>query len=260
MIPPRLPPTPGETAPPPRPPWRVPVAAGLALGAAVALSGCPWPRYSDLPSDSDVIPASEDPRRTVDVTWDERTEEDLVGDGGDNADPRVVTPVALTSMQGLAITGTLRGIGWNQTFEAPPLEGEGCDTRTRDPGQEGDWAGDVDFAVIDVDEAGMVLCADVGFAEAELGWDLLVYPLDADNCDLPEPPLSGPDGGVLGLGRAGATGGWKLPVEEGRRYGVLLAGYSAPEPVAEYGYELGLSLVPADERGTELCPRLPGGM
>ena len=205
------------------------------------------------------MPASEDPRSLVAVTWKQVTEADLAPDGADNSDPREVVVEPLTSMNGLQVNGVLRGIGWNATFDAPPLEGEGCQTRTRSPGGEGDWAGDVDFAVIEVSEPDMVLCADVAFPQADLGWDLLVYPLDAANCDLPQDPLQDRAGDVLGLGFDGANGGWKVPVDQGARYGVLLAGYSAPEAVAEYRYNLGISLVPADGAGTELCPRVVGG-
>lgn len=245
--------TPGSS---PRP--RLGPTSLLAAGALVLLgAGCPWPRYSDLPDDTDVFDASEDPRAGVPMTWTEETEDALSPGGADNADPRNVTPVPLESLQGLAVDGTLRGAGWNESFDAPPLEGEGCTASSRDVGRGGDWAGDVDFSVIEVVPGGQVLCADVALTEPALGWDLLLFPLDTANCDLPTDPVSGPDGELLGFGRSGPTGGWKHPVEPGL-YGVLLAAYTGPDPVAETSYELGLSLVPSDERGTELCPRLPG--
>lgn len=230
-----------------------PSAAALLAGS-VLLAGCGWPRYSNLPDDTDVIDAADDPRSTVPVDFETRTEASLAPSGADNADPRNVETVSLAPLAGVEVTGDLRGIGWNETFEAPVLEGEGCTSSSHATGRAGDWAGDVDFVVIEVTESG-VLCADAAFDQAELGWDLLLYPLDPTNCDLPEPPLSGPEGEPLGFGLGGPAAGWKTRIEPGL-YGVLLAGYASPDPLATYPYALGVSVVPPGD-GRELCPRLP---
>lgn len=227
------------------------------VGSALLLAGCGWPRYSNLPDDSDVFDAADDPRGLVDATWTEMNESALLAaEGADNGDPRNVTPTSLDALEGLQVAGSLRGIGWNSTFDAPTLQADGCDDASRSPGGDGDWSGDVDFVVVDVGEAtNATLCAHVVMDDPDLGWDLLLYPLDA--CGLPRAPLTDPNGGgLLGLLSQGATGGWRAPVESGQRYGVLLAGYDAAEPVAEYDYHLGVALVTGAE-GRELCPLLP---
>ena len=232
------------------------------LLAALAACGS-WPRYADLPTDEQVIGADEDPRALVQVAWTETTEDELaISDGADNGSPLEVRPTALASLEGVLVDGSLRGVGWNASFEPPPLSAEGCDDATRSPGEPGDWAGDVDFVVVEIDAeaSGPVLCAEVALDQPDLGWDLLVYPLD--DCGLPSAPLAAPTSAgtdtPVGLGRAGATGGWKIPLDAGARYGVLLAGYDAPDPLAEVPYRLGVSVVP-DAEGRELCPLLPGG-
>jgi hypothetical protein len=204
-----------------------------------------------------VYDASDDPRALVEVTWTEVAEgELLMEEGADNGDPRNVTPSVLGRLDGVQVQGVLRGIGWNGSFDPPSLTADGCDDSDRSPGLDGDWSGDVDFLVVDIGEAeGALLCTHVILEDPDLGWDLLLYPLDA--CGLPLPPVRDPAGEVpLGFQRRGGAGGWKIPVEQGARYAVLLAGYDAAEPVAEYGYHLGAAVIPG-AGGAELCPMLP---
>lgn len=241
--------------PSPAPSARTSVGLLFATGLLAGVGGCGWPRYSNLPDDSNVLDAADEPRGEVPVTFRTSTEDELTPGGLDNADPRNVTVVELASLEGIAVTGSLRGVGWNDTFEPPALEGEGCSPASRDAGATGDWAGDVDFVVLEVTEPGQVLCAELALTSADLGWDLLLYPLDESNCGLPQAPVAGPDGEPLGLTRGGSSGGWQVPVEPGR-YGLLIAGYSAPDALATYSYRAGASLVPGGD-GRELCPLLP---
>ena len=110
--------------------------------------------------------------------------------------------------------------------------------------------------MVDVGEAtNATLCAWVVMEDPDLGWDLLLYPLDS--CGLPREPVPNAAGdGLLGFQLQGQTGGWRAPVESGKQYAILLAGYDAFEPIAEYDYHVGAAIV-AGAEGRELCPLLP---
>jgi hypothetical protein len=236
-----------------------PLLSPRLLPLLLSLVACDsWPRYSNLPNqDATVDVDQEDPAASVPVSWAFAAEPDLlVLPGADNGDPRASMVTPIVPLEGLVVDGVLRGIGFNADFAPPVLQAEGCDAAQRLPAGEGDWAGDVDFYRVDLAEPA-VLCASLSLPGEQLGWDLLLYPLDS--CGLPQAPVEVGDT-PLGWNRSGRTGGWKSRVEAGS-WAVLLAGYSAPSPVAEYRYRVALSAVPTSPAapGSEICPSLPEG-
>jgi len=223
---------------------------------------CGWPNYANLPAD-DVIDAADDPAAAASdaIAWRRLPSERevLKGDTGDNSDPRQVQVEVLGSLGGIEVAGELDGAGWNASFK--PIEyddGSGC-TGSLSTGRTGDWAGDLDFVVVEVaaEASDPVMCARVVQPVAELGWELVVYPLN--ECGLPLPPLQ-QDGEVVGLDLGRESGGWQIPVTAGARYGVLLAGYdpgpNAGDETKTFTYHVGVSVIIGDE-GREICPALP---
>lgn len=230
----------------------------LLLLPALASACSSWPRYGNLPQDSDVLDPGVDPRELIEIDWRFFSERELIAQGS-NSSPFNMIPQELDSLEGLIIEGDLNGVGWSSDLE--PLTvvgdcGDGPVEQPRDPGREGDWAGDVDFYRIDIasglDEP--VLCAQAQGAASGVGWDILLY--EIDECGLPGEPLLGADSTVLGADLASPQAGWVTQVQSGRSYAVLIAGYQAPDPNPRYSYTLGLSIVPG-AGGGELCPLLP---
>jgi hypothetical protein len=235
---------------------RLPSLLAISLVAA----GCgPWPRFSDLADDTDIVEPGEDPRDLLEIAWERATEEELlVRPGVNNRNPTNVVERSVQMLAGLEVAGTLEGIGWDSSFE-PLTMSATCDGERvevpRDPGRPGDWTGDLDFVrfVVPADVPSPLLCARARFARDDIGFDLLLYPLDA--CGLPGAPISA-DGQVLGADRRAPADGWSLPVSPGVSYGLLRVGFTAPEPLDSYPYPLGLSVVPS-VGGGEVCPWLP---
>jgi hypothetical protein len=228
---------------------------------ATACSG--WPAYvGDDHEDTETLAPGEDPRRLVDIDWETLSEAELEDpiEGVTTDNPATLPDSPLEAMEGVVLSGTLDGIGWNSGLE--PLQiatfcEDELQTVARDPGQPGDWTGDVDFIRFSVAEAtsaaALTLCARASFTEADIGIDLLLYRLDP--CGLPGAPLT-LNGAVLGSGLYGEAVEWKAPLSEPGDYAIGLAGYLSPEPDASYDYVLGVSLVPS-AGGFEICPLLP---
>lgn len=234
-----------------------------SLFAICLLAACgPWPRYADLDDDPDIIDPSVDPRSLVEIDWEQvEGDELLVRAGANSSNPTNIVPRELGALQGVQVTSSLRGIGWDSSFEPLVMQatcgGEPVEV-PRDPGREGDWTGDVDFVRVDIsaDSEPVSLCARAligGDHPDQIGFDLLLYPLD--DCGLPaEPTLLTEE--PLGADRAGPVGEWRTPVAPGASYGVLIAGFTAPDALQTEPYTLGLSLVPQAD-GEVLCPYLP---
>ncbi|TVQ93170.1 MAG: hypothetical protein EA397_05190 [Deltaproteobacteria bacterium] len=248
-----------------------------------------WPRYGNLPEDSNLIDPDQDPREFVLVDWERTTEAEIGGPDGPSPSPVDSQNVDLGLMQGVLIEGELDGVGWNDFSPRMRVTGSCTDdpennSVLRDPGQIvydedgepltnsdsegsegseeylGDWVKDVDyyrFTVLGDEADTFKLCAQAmgpeGAGDDRIGWDLLLYELD--DCDLPGPPVERVEGGVLGSSLASPYSEWAHGITPGH-YAIVIAGYVGPDQDDRYPYHLGLSLVP-DMGGGELCPLLP---
>jgi len=232
--------------------------------ATLLLAACgSWPRYADLEDDPEIAEPGQDPRDLIAIDWELTTESELlVRAGARNNNPANVRAVSLGVLTGVQVQASLDGVGWDSSFD-PLTMSATCDGERvevpREPGRPGDWTGDLDFVRFDVDaDAGeALLCARAAFGRDDIGFDLLLYELDA--CGLPGAPARADSDSadpILGADRAGPVDGWIAPVQAGRSYAVLTAGFLAPDPMATYPYHVGLAIVPA-KGGGERCPYLP---
>jgi len=231
--------------------WRI---GGLA--ALLVATGCAeWPRYNHLDdSDTDLVDGSTDPHDLFQMTWN------TVAEAEDPAIYDIPTDGATQNGElpidvGYDITGVLEKTGWYDAGVPRDIEADSC------PGvvghrvtgtQTGDYVGDVDFFVGDVQEAGQ-LCARVTTDAPNDGWDLLLFPLDAD-CNVPGPVVGDPPLGE-DLGGAGPAG-WSTEVEPGK-YAILLSAFFPNDdaPTAIVNYDLQISLVhPTTVDGKAVCP------
>lgn len=225
------------------------VCAGVVL-----VTGCAeWPRFDHLPDEAGSHAIDTPPGALVSVEWVDLDEP--VPDPGDHPDGDALPLALLGPGGGVRVQGTLEGLGWSDVSRPRRIWNLDCADSEgyRSPLGSGDYLGDVDPLLVEVTAEG-TLCAAVEFDRSDIGWDLVVFPLDA--CSIPGAPLEGADGGILGFGLGGARGGFGEVVKAGR-YAVQLAAYDPYEPETALSYLLGVSVVPkaADGRPS-LCPLL----
>ena len=211
--------------------------AGFWMGLLALSSGCgEWPRYAHPQESAPSEPASEPPR----VLW---AATDGESEPNDWPDEITTGATVLRLGEGVALSGALSGVGY--AGGAPAERGSGsCEhaPARRYPLSEGEYIGDVDSILIEVEQAG-TLCGRVRMA-TPLAFDMLLLPLD--DCALPGPAASvGAE--IVGLDRGGDSASWATPVEAGT-YAVQLAGWDPVDPDLEVEWDLEVALV------STLCP------
>jgi hypothetical protein len=163
----------------------------------------------------------------------------------------------------LLYTGALRSSGWNKL--AAPSDsnglGDGCETLdlSEAPLDEGFYVGDLDFYAFSVPaefEGEHTLCAIVESKTPSLGWDLLLFEIEA--CEI-APKLVTQEEQIIGYGMGGASSTWQTPITAGKQYAVLHAGYTVPDTELEnFEYKIGLAVLPLSTTGRDVvCPNLP---
>ena len=213
---------------------------------ALWVAGCSnWPLHGNLPQDdATLLPVGDDPRDLYDIEW--VAAEELP----DNDTPVGLEHHGVTFQAARHYTGQLDGAGWWDDAQSVVLDG-GCGSSwDRSPLGAGDYTGDVDYVVVDVEAPG-TLCGRLLVDPADYGWDLLLQPLDS--CDVPSELVMGDDGQALGLGLGGPVGEWRAEVEAGP-YAILAAAYYPNDAEAVVSYELGVALI---EGSSPPCPLLP---
>lgn len=215
----------------------------MALLFAMGCSG--WPLYANLPVDTAVrveagsVVTEEDP-----VAWTELSAP--LEDGSDD-DPRLMTAETLSVWSGNWFVGRLNGSGWDPT--ATQVRWEQCeDTSEFPPYENGDYIGDTDWRVIDVQEPG-VLCSWFRFNQPGGQADVLVY--QVNECNLPTTPLKYGEGVVVGYNVAGQTNSWSYPLLAPQRLAIVSAAWAPNDAGASWVYQWGLSLLPAADTPEE---------
>ncbi|MFK7928813.1 MAG: hypothetical protein AB8H79_11540 [Myxococcota bacterium] len=228
----------------------------IRLVPIVCAVACGWPNYSNLPDGPDRAASGSlraELAESMNITLLKEGEGDLLADLATN--PQRFDKETLGLGDGLDLSAVLSGVGWNEADEAPTISdvlGDACagESGSLATTADGTWSGDIDTLRIEVTESG-VLCLWLEQDEPALGWDMVVYRLDA--CGLPTSSLEFEDA-TAGMGLGGVAGGHRLPVEPGN-YGVLISGYSTPSggELDDYGYRASISVV-SGANGTEICP------
>lgn len=229
----------------------MPALRAPLLVLALSSAGCSqWPRYDHLPPADGAVPSTTDPRTLVQLSWT------TVNEVERNDDPRDASETSLARSAGLVIHGSLDGTGWYDGAVAETFTDESCGSSgTIIPVEPGDYAADVDITRLDVADDG-TLCARAIVGSDSHGWDLLLVEVDA--CGVPIGPVTGEDGGPLGVNLGGAEGGWWHDVTAGQRFAVVFAAYYPTDLDVDLAYSLGLSLLsPRDGDGEPVCPLLP---
>lgn len=220
-------------------------APALSLLALAACAG--WPRYAHLPDDTGGVPAGSDPVVASAVTWTH------LGARADLADdePADAPVESLVAGAGNVLHGLAAGSGWD--FDAAAERPADCGTPSGFPSEAaGDYAGDVDWRVVDLAEPG-VLCSSFFHQDGVTRADVLVYELDA--CGVPGAPLRDADGNVLGFGAESPHNAWSLAIEAPRRLALPAAAWAPDAPDASLRYLWGLALVPLPGGGASVrCP------
>lgn len=224
--------------------------AGVAAPALplLALAACAdWPRFAHLPDDAGGVPAGSEVDVASAVTWTH------VGARGDNLDdaPLDAPAESLEAGAGIVVHGLAAGSGWD--FDADAERPDDCGAPSGFPSEEaGDYAGDVDWRVVDLAEPG-VLCSSLLHLDGVTRADVLVYELDA--CGVPGEPLRDADGHVLGFGAEAPHNAWSLAIEAPRRLALPAAAWAPDAPDAALRYLWGLALVPLPRDGAGVrCP------
>jgi len=213
-----------------------------------------WPTHSDVdPSTRDAFEAGADPRLDVEMAWLSLSEE------GNND----LTPAAMHGLlagQGMSFSGRLEGWGWNPNAQAE-RPGDCGEWSAFPPQDLGDYVGDVDWFGVYMVQQDTTLCASLQLqpdplAEVEsLSFDLVGFHLDP--CGIPVEPFEDADGEPVGWGQGGTEAEWSRKVSNGDTVGIALAGYHPNDSALVIDYQLGISLVPSNNTGPGLCPRLP---
>lgn len=240
----------------------------MLIGSACA----DWPRSQNLPTNEGSTPSNGALGDLIRVDWTVAQESNL---GGTDLNDTISSSIAaygtgeISRGNGITVYGTLDSTGWNKEMARPALTfGQDCATTTLDDVNidEGFYIGDLDFytlkATSETEEETVALCATIQSEEARLGWDLLL--IELNGCDVAPLVRTDEDAGVpLGYGLGGATGTWSAPIELGKTYAVMHAGYTLPDSEAAeepspIAYQLGVSLVrQSSESSVTICPNLP---
>lgn len=229
---------------------------------SLLLLGCAgWPRAAHLEAETGLLPGGTDPREQVVVSLDELDEVEP-----NDTTAREVVDLSVDGVDtGAVFTGTLRGAGWS-SVDSSGLTSADCPGTTGayvPPSQAGDYAEDLDFYLVDLQEDG-TLCARLETEEgARLGVDLLLIQLD-DTCSLPVALVEDEGGTPLGFAQTSPVAEWSTVLQAPQRLAVLVAGYgvrsedglSAVHSTDSFPYRLGLSVVPSRGGQPGACPLL----
>jgi hypothetical protein len=221
----------------------------------IFLAGCQsWPTHSTLdPTTPDAIEAGLDSRYQVDMVWTDDDEEEGSSDAPESMH-------GLLHGEGLALSGSLIGWGWDRYAEAD-RPGDCGDLSVFPPQDVGNYVGDVDWFGVYVVQEKSTLCVSVKIEpppaarEDDLFFDLLGFRLDP--CGIPSETFLGADEKALGWGLGGWTAEWSQEVKNGDTIGIALAGYHPNDSALSMNYLLALSLVPSLDDGPGICPYIP---
>lgn len=204
-----------------------------------------WPRHAHLPDAGDTTPVGGDPRSAIEISWQSTPSADV-------DQPPGLDLGALAPESGLLVAGELLGAGWSDGAMPVQLSSAACGSSgTRAP-IAGDYRADVDVVGFVVPDGG-TLCVSAGVGASDLGFDLLLFEIDA--CGVPVRLVEGDDGSPLGFGGVGPSIRWSANVDGPSTWAVLLAGYAPNDDTTSFPYELGISLREAHDA---LCPLRPG--
>lgn len=214
-----------------------------------------WPRYANLPSqDPDVLPAGAviDPGPLVTWTLLPSPPED-----GSDDDPREMSAETLGVQRGNYFPARLTGAGWDPA-DTGGASWEACgDVSTFPPYDNGNYVGDRDWRVVDLQSAG-VLCSWFRFNRPGGQADVLVY--EVNECNLPTTPFVYGSGDPVGYNVAGQLNTWSYPIVEPRRVALVAAAWAPNDAVSSFVYNWGISLLPtpdADTAAALVCPEPP---
>lgn len=211
----------------------------LTLPGLVLLGACNgWPAWQHLDPPSGAVPADEDPRADVDVTWSPTDA---------NGDPQPPGHRVDLTEGAVLVTGTLRGVGWSDAARPVLLGNPACGHEGVRPPIEGDWLGEVE--VFEVVSPGGRLCVRLAAGDAETGLDLLVARLDPCGVPVGWWPVDDDPGG---LGGVGPVIGWSTEVPADVHVSVIVAAYAPTDLARTVPFTLGISAPDGD-----LCPLLP---
>ena len=248
---------------------------GISGIVLISTACADWPRSQNIPSDDDTIAATGPLGDLIDIDWtvvDEQIDDGSEDDGNDTI-PKSASQYGTADLSrgfGVTVQGTLSSTGWNKQMARPALTfGESCPEAVLDDLNidDGFYIGDLDFYTVKVSSEDnsddLALCASVESEEDRLGWDLLLIALDGCAA-APVVTIDEETGSPLGYGLGGEAGTWSTPIETGKTYALLHAGYTAPEAAGDTdetsssAYRLGVSLVrrPSGSDMT-VCPSLP---
>ncbi len=228
----------------------------VLLGFLLPLAGCDgWPLYANLPVD-EVTRVASDELVLVggDVTWIEL--DPPLEDGSDD-DPRTMSAESIVPSFGNYFPGRLTGSGWDPTQTEVERWEECGDVAQFPPFENGNYIGDTDWRVIDIQEAG-TLCSYLRFNQPGAQADVLVYPVNA--CNLPTSPLLYGTGQPVGYNVAGQVNVWSYPILEPTRLALVAAAWAPNDATSSWVYNWGVAVLPPPESGSTeeiVCPAPP---
>lgn len=228
----------------------------LLLPLWTLLAGCEgWPRYANLPGlDPDLLPAGTVIETGPQVTW---TLLPSPPEDGSDDDPRSMSAEGLGMDRGNYFPARLTGSGWDPADTGAERWEDCGDVAEFPPYDNGNYMGDWDWRVVDVQSAG-VFCSWFRFNQPGGQADVLVYEVNA--CNLPTTPFVYGNGDPVGYNVAGQLNTWSYPILEPRRIALVAAAWAPNDTATSWVYNWGISLLPTPdaEAGDELvCPEPP---
>lgn len=230
----------------------------LPVSVLLLIVGCEgWPVYAHLPEDTvervevGAVGPGEDT-----VTW---IHLDAPLEDGSDDDPRGLAAEDLAIATGNYVAGRITGSGWDPTQTEVERWEECGDVAQFPPFDNGNYLGDADWRVIDVQAAG-TLCSFLKFTQPGPQADVLVYPVNS--CNLPTQPLVYGTGEPVGYNVAGQVNTWSYPLLAPTRLALVAAAWAPNDPTAEWNYNWGIALLPPPDAGSTeeiVCPTPPAG-
>jgi hypothetical protein len=225
-------------------------AARSSLLALLTIAACDnWPLSQNLSGQDPGNPSEVDPGTLIVPDWQQAALDEAF-------EP---TPWPVDTKTSWLFDDHLEGVGWNLHGDAFGVNGESCGSLGyfAPPGVDGAYTGDVDLITLDVDVAGWLCLSADTRGDTDIGWDILLFPVDA--CDVPGNPIEA-DGTLVGLGREGPVD-LLVPVSGGRRYVLMVAGFrdladADGNSELVVPYRVGVTLF-GGETAPYACPLLP---
>ena len=218
--------------------------------AAGLIAGCEeWPRYKNKTAiDGEALEPGTDPASGVALEWTSSREEDEPNDAPNDGP-------ALSVGDGLLISGSLDGLGWNPDASADRVS-ECGNSLAFPPSTPGDYTGDVDWITISPSEPAM-LCLDLLTEHPEARLDAALYTLD--ECGeavgvFVHPNTNDP----IGTNVAASHVRWAVAVDESVKLAIGLAGFWPDDDALIIDWTAAVSLVPSVAGAADaLCPEAP---